>query len=214
MPSLSGKQDTENLAILAHRKIIMGRRVRRIACHIAELLPDEVSTVLDVGAGTGEIALAVLRHKPALEITGADVYRRPKTFIEVREYDGKTMPFADNSFDAVMTIDVLHHCDDPVAILQECARVARKWVVIKDHTANTSWDKIRLRFMDWVGNRAHGVVLPYNYLSETEWQTAFSQTGLIINKQAPRLGLYPQPAEIFFGSSLHCFYLLQLNGNT
>ena len=210
MPDFSEKRDAENIAILAHRKIIMARRVNRIVGHIASLLPDDVSTILDVGAGTGEIALGVLRHKPALKITCADVYIRPKTFIDVREYDGKKLPFADNAFDAVMTIDVLHHCEDPVATLQECARVACKWVIIKDHVAGTPWDTIRLRFMDWIGNRAHGVELPYNYLSKTDWQKAFSKTGLTEDKQVYRLGLYPYPAEWVFGGSLHCLYLLHL----
>lgn len=214
MANPSETQESENLAVLAHRKIIMGRRVSRIAENIAQLLPDDVTTVLDVGAGTGEIALAVLRHKPDLEITGADVYIRPKTFIPVKEYDGKKLPFADNAFDAVMTVDVLHHCDDPVATLGECARVAKNWVIVKDHVSNTGWDENRLRFMDWVGNRAHGVVLPYNYLSQTQWHEAFTRIGLTKIQQIPRLGLYPQPAELLFGSSLHCLYLLKTSENS
>ncbi len=214
MSNPSETQESENLAVRAHRKIIMGRRVSRIAENIADLLPADVTTVLDVGAGTGEIALAVLRHKPALDITGADVYIRPKTFIPVKEYDGKKLPFGDNSFDAVMTVDVLHHCDAPVATLAECARVAKQWVIIKDHVSNNSWDETRLRFMDWVGNRAHGVVLPYNYLSLEQWQQAFAQTGLTEIQQVPRLGLYPQPAELLFGGGLHCLYLLKTSENS
>jgi SAM-dependent methyltransferase len=212
MANPSDPAHSENLAVRAHRKIIMGRRVSRIADNIAQLLPAEVSTVLDVGAGTGEIALAVLRRRPATDITGADVYIRPKTFIPVKEYDGTTLPFADNTFDAVMTVDVLHHCASPAATLQECARVAKTWVIIKDHVSKNSWDETRLRFMDWVGNRAHGVVLPYNYLSPTDWQQAFDQAGLTRTRQVEHLGLYPQPAELLFGGSLHCLYLAQKNG--
>ncbi len=200
---------SENLAVRAHRKMIMGRRVRQISKHIAEIIPVDVVSMLDVGAGTGEMALAIKNHRPRLDINGVDVYVRPKTFVPVKKYDGIKLPFADGAFDAVMTVDVLHHCADPVATLEECARVARRWVIIKDHVSNNSLDKATLRFMDWVGNRAHGVVLPYNYLSSIDWEEAFDRIDLIKINQCDRLELYPQPLETIFGGSLHCLYLLK-----
>ena len=204
----SPSDTSENLAVHAHRKIIMGRRVHKLAASIATLIPQDCSTILDVGAGTGEIAQAILEKNPSLQITGTDVYLRPKTFIPVIEYNGQELPFADNTFDLVMTVDVLHHCTDPLATLKECARVAEKGVIIKDHVANSRWDRTVLRFMDWVGNRAHGVVLPYNYLSSREWDNSFEANGLALKNQVKHLHIYPQPAELFFGGSLHCLYLL------
>jgi SAM-dependent methyltransferase len=202
-------ESNENVAVRAHRAVVMGRRVRQISKHISKLIPEGAVSVLDVGAGTGEMAQAVNSYRPELNVSGVDVYIRPKTFVPVIKYDGNTLPFDDGSFDVVMTVDVLHHCDDPIAVLKECARVSKRWVIIKDHVSNNWFDNKRLRFMDWVGNRAHGVVLPYNYLSSKTWDIGFAGIGLVSANSVERLKLYPVPFEFAFGGSLHCLHLLR-----
>lgn len=199
----------ENIAVKAHRSIVMGRRVKQISKNIAEMIPNDVVSLLDVGAGTGEMAFAVNSFRPELTVSGVDVYIRPKTIVPVVKYDGDVLPFDDASFDAVMIVDVLHHCNDPVAVLKECARVSKQYVIIKDHVADSNYDIKVLSFMDWIGNRAHGVVLPYNYLSSSTWQTAFNEVGLTIVQSIENLGLYPMPFDTIFGGNLHCLYLLK-----
>jgi SAM-dependent methyltransferase len=199
----------ENSAVKVHRKIIMARRVQKISEGISSLLPESAVSILDVGAGTGELAMAVKELRPEVEVSGVDVYVRPKTFIPVKKYDGGLLPFHDCSFDTVMTVDVLHHCSDPIAVLKECSRVSREWVIIKDHIADSYFDNVKLRFMDWVGNRAHGVALPYNYFSTVQWQNAFREAGLISIKNIAELNIYPLPLNVIFGGSLHCLHLLK-----
>ena len=126
-----------------------------------------------------------------------------------RKYDGNRLPFDDDSFDAVITIDVLHHCDDPFAVLKECARVSKRFVIIKDHVSDNSYDEKVLQFMDWVGNSAHGVSLPYNYLSSSDWKLAFAGARLKVVNNINQLNLYPMPFGYIFGGSLHCLYLLK-----
>jgi SAM-dependent methyltransferase len=199
----------ENIAVKAHRKIVMGRRVQQISKNIATILPHSVTTLLDVGAGTGEMAISVNGYRNDIEISGVDVYIRPKTFVPVVRYDGVTLPFGEGAFDAVMTVDVLHHCEDPAATLKECSRVAKEYVVIKDHVSDSYVDEKILGFMDWVGNRSHGVVLPYNYLSTGAWSKAIEAAGLELVGQAQELKLYPGILDTVFGGSLHCLYLLK-----
>ncbi|OVE82028.1 hypothetical protein BVY03_01910 [bacterium K02(2017)] len=199
----------ENLGVKTHRQFIMGRRVKKISQNIAKLMPESINSVLDVGAGTGEMANSVNKFRPQISISGVDVYIRPKTFVPIVKYDGTTLPFEDNSFDAVMTVDVLHHCNDPVATLKECARVASQYVIIKDHVSSNYCNTQILRFMDWVGNRSHGVVLPYNYLSTSQWDEAFTETGLKSITNITKLNLYPFPLDFIFGGSLHCLHLLK-----
>jgi len=199
----------ENIVVKTHRKIIMGRRVSQIAKGISSLIPKGVNSVLDVGAGTGEMAVAINELRPELEFSGVDVYIRPKTFIPVTEYNGEVLPFDDNSIDAVIIVDVLHHCDDPAAVLKECARVSKRWVIIKENISDSRHDEMVLSFMDWVGNRSHGVVLPYNYLSTLKWQSVIEEAGLKKIDSFTKLKLYPVPFEFLFGGGLHCLYLLE-----
>lgn len=199
------------MAVRAHGMVGMGRRIRQLSINISELIPDGVISVLDVGAGTGEMALAVNGYRPELAITGVDVHIRPKTFIPVVRYDGNTLPFGDSTFDAVLAVDVLHHCNDPVSVLKDCARVSRRWVLIKDHVSDSVYDERILTFMDWVGNRAHGVALPYNYLSSSDWGSAFEKAGLESVSNIIRLNLYLRPFDFIFGGSLHCLHLLRRN---
>ena len=174
-----------------HGRVVFRRRARRLTDALAEMLPAEDASLLDVGCGDGTIAKAVAAQRPGRVVFGADVFARPDVAIPMKVYDGHTLPFDDNSFDAVMVVDVLHHCDDPDIILAEVARVARRTVLIKDHIASGPISRAVLRFMDWVGNRGHGVRLVYNFWSESNWQAAWARHGLTVADDRRKMGLYP-----------------------
>lgn len=184
-----------------HDKLVFGRRIRRLAAAMTERLPAN-ARVLDVGCGSGDLAALIMQLRPDVTIEGIDVLVRPGTAIPVHAYDGHTIPFGDNSFDAAIVVDVLHHTDDPAAVLGEIARVA-PIVIIKDHLRNGIAARPTLRFMDWVGNAAHGVRLPYNYLSKREWTRVWRGLGLGTSAFATRLALYPRPFSWLFDRGLH-----------
>lgn len=187
-----------------HRSGVAGRRVTQIAKHLAALVPKHTALAgIDVGCGNGELAAQVMAITPNLTLSGVDVLVNPGAVIPVTKFDGTTLPFDDKSFDFAMISDVLHHTDDPSAVLTECARVARSFVLVKDHICDSSWDKARLSLMDWVGNRAQGVYLPYNFLSTPEWQRVISIAGLALDERETRLALYRQPLSLLFDSTLH-----------
>lgn len=102
-----------------------------------------------------------------------------------------------------MFVDVLHHTVDPAILLKEAHRVARESVVIKDHTSDSLLSGPILRFMDWVGNAHHGVILPYNYWPTARWEQTFGQIGLSTETWTRKLGLYPFPASFVFERGLH-----------
>ncbi len=105
----------------------------------------------------------------------------------------------------------MHHTDDPMILLREAKRVARKVILLKDHTLGGPLAYSTLRFMDWVGNAHHGVALPYNYWSEARWRDAFATLHLTVQQWRPRLGLYPFPASLLFERHLH--FIAQLGVN-
>ena len=184
-----------------HGKLVFGRRIRRLAAALVERLP-KGARVLDVGCGSGDLAVLVMRMRPDVSIEGIDVLVRPGTAIPVHAYDGARIPFPDDAFDAAIVVDVLHHTDDPQAVLAEVARVA-PLVIVKDHLRDGIAAGATLRFMDWVGNAAHGVRLPYNYLSHREWKRVWAGLGLSADAFATRLGLYPRPFSWLFDRRLH-----------
>ena len=194
--------DAKSLLNAVHARAVFNRRVRVLSQAIAATVPSG-GRVLDLGCGDGSIAAAVMAQRPDLAFEGVDVLVRPHTHIPVTPYDGATLPFADDSFDFVTVIDVLHHTDDPGAVLAEAARVARTAVILKDHLREGILAGPTLRFMDWVGNRGHDVRLPYNYLDATEWRSAYARAGLHPEQVVDRLALYPQPFSAAFDRRLH-----------
>lgn len=184
-----------------HTAAVFNRRIRVLAGHLANHLGG--GTVLDVGCGDGTLARAVMSIKPELTFSGIDVFLRPSVAIPAQVYDGVTIPHPDDAFDWVTIVDVLHHTDNPAAVLAECARVARCGVVIKDHFRDGLLADQTLRFMDWVGNRGHDVRLPYNYLSSAEWNAVFREIGVETLRLDPRLNIYPAPFTAVFDRRLH-----------
>lgn len=184
-----------------HGGVVFGRRIRVLASHIARQLPHGAS-VLDIGAGDGQLAALVRSLRPDVTISGVDVLIRPTTAIPVEQFDGVHIPRAAKSVDVAMLIDVLHHTDDPTVLLREASRVA-KTVLIKDHARDGFLAERTLRFMDSVGNARHGVRLPYNYWSSSEWTTAWNTLNLEPAVYTRRLALYPPPASWVFDRSLH-----------
>ena len=162
-----------------HGKLVLGRRVKVLAGHVAALLPSDARTLLDVGCGDGTLARMVIEQRKDVRVSGFEVRARPMTAIPVREFDGRILPVADASEDVVLLVDVLHHADDPRLLLREAARVARRAVIIKDHLSDPWLGRQRLRVMDWVGNVGHGVSLRNGYWSHAEWSDAFTEAGLV-----------------------------------
>jgi SAM-dependent methyltransferase len=193
---------------VVHDKFVISRRARVLSDWFAKLAPPG-ARVLDVGCGDGLIASFLRSKRPDIEIRGVDVLARSGTHIPVEIFDGTNLPFEDESFDVVLFSDVLHHTNDPVAPQREARRVACQCVLIKDHYRKGVAAGTRLRFMDWVGNSRFGVRLPYNYWTEMQWRTAWKEIGLRPKQVINRLGLYPVPADWFFGAQLHFVALLE-----
>lgn len=185
-----------------HETHVHGRRVRELGALLAPLFPP-AGRVLDVGCGDGRVGSQILQERPDLELSGVEIEVRPRSWIPVTEFDGRVLPFDDDSFDAVLYVDVLHHCEDPEAVLREGFRVARRAVVVKDHVSDGFAARPTLAFMDHVSNRRHGFRLVLNYWREHRWREAFDRLGGRIDHWNPRPAFYPWPASLIFGRSLH-----------
>jgi demethylmenaquinone methyltransferase/2-methoxy-6-polyprenyl-1,4-benzoquinol methylase len=108
------------------------RRWRQIAAEAVSPLPG--GNVLDVGVGTGDMALALLRRWPGSTITGVDRtvemmhlgQRKPDAGqIRWTQGDGLRLPFPDAYFDGVVSAFLLRNVPDVPAALAEQCRVVR-----------------------------------------------------------------------------------------
>ncbi|HXR10496.1 MAG TPA: class I SAM-dependent methyltransferase [Candidatus Acidoferrales bacterium] len=191
-----------------HSALVHQRRVRVLAEMLAERIPPG-STVLDIGCGDGTIGQLISQCKPGLAMQGAEVAPRPGCKIPCEAFDGATLPFPGDSFDVCLLVDVLHHTTDVAALLREAARVSRRFVLLKDHASENSFDAATLGLMDWVGNRPHGVGLTYNYQSRSQWKQHFAACHLREVSCTFEIPLYPAPFSWIAGRKLHFISALE-----
>lgn len=96
-------------------------------------------TVLDAGCGDGSLSLLIARKKAI--VTGLDMSVQNVTAARSKSSelclqatfmvgDAEELPFADNSFDLVVSSHVIEHLPDPMKGLRELRRVTRNHAVI------------------------------------------------------------------------------------
>lgn len=98
----------------------------------AEALADYLShgdSLLDVGCGTGHLS-AYLQQMYGVDPSGVDVKDFRQAPIPFRRFDGTTIPFPDKTFDHVVVSEVLHHSHDPMALIKQCHRIARRSIIV------------------------------------------------------------------------------------
>lgn len=92
-------------------------------------------TVLDLGSGTGYLALGIARRAPSLRVCGIDLSRQmvkiarrhAKSIDNVRFVFGNAarLPFKDSSIDLAVSTGVFHHLKSPRLVFEECYRVLK-----------------------------------------------------------------------------------------
>jgi len=187
---------------LVHDRYVHPRRTNVLSAHLAELLPRE-ATVLDIGAGDGLITKKLQDSRPDLTLTALEVLLRPAPHVHVELFDGTHLPQEDDSFDAAMLVDVLHHAPEPLELLAEARRVARDTIVIKDEIATGLLADRTLHLMERLANTRHGISIPATFWARDDWAAAFARLNLHVEEWRGRLGLYPVPANLFFERRFH-----------
>jgi len=93
---------------------------------------------LDVGTGTGALPVKMALARPGLKVIGLDMAapmlaearRRARAAgvadrVAFRRGNSRRLPFADRSFDLVVSNSMLHHIPDPAAVMDEMSRVLK-----------------------------------------------------------------------------------------
>ena len=88
--------------------------------------------LLDAGCGTGGLLGILHARFPDWSLHGIDIsetavaYARKASPAEIRQGSVTELPYADSSFDAIVSTDVMYHrLVDPHAMLEQCCRVLK-----------------------------------------------------------------------------------------
>lgn len=100
----------------------------------------EISSVLDVGAGTGRAVQFLKEARPHLRIVGIEPvdalvregHRKGLSTDQLCIGDATRLPFQTEEFDLVCEFAVLHHVREPKHVVSEMLRVARKGIFLSD----------------------------------------------------------------------------------
>lgn len=104
--------------------------------------------LLDLGCGIG-LTLSILAQEFPKSV-GCDIDENAiaATRVIMKEvglkipliiYDGRTLPFKDNSFDIVTSIEVIEHVKEPELMLREIKRILKSDGILHITTANKWW---------------------------------------------------------------------------
>lgn len=165
---------------------------RMIGDLLAPLEPG--AALLEIGCGTAHFGLALAEQ--GVRVVGCDpahamlraARERVPPLVGLVQADGLRLPFASGAFDAAVLVAVLEFVADPVALLREARRVARRRVVVV--TVNR-WSYLALR-RSVAGWRGHPVFAAARYRSLGALEALVHASGARV--EATRRALYLPPA--------------------
>jgi SAM-dependent methyltransferase len=124
-------------------------------------------TALDVATGGGHVARRL--REAGVQVVTTDAAPGMQPDVVAR---GEDLPFANGSFDAVVSRVAHHHFDDPAASVREMARVSARLVVVVDNLfmSDEAEEADKLRDPSHVRNYTDG-----------EWRGMFEAAGLEVD---------------------------------
>lgn len=109
---------------------------------------DKNARLLDCGFGVGLSLYYISQYfknsegidtDPENVKTAKEQFKKLRCKTEVKVYDGKKLPYKDNYFDVVLSVEVWEHAVDTRTMLKEIARVLKPDGILHITTANKLW---------------------------------------------------------------------------
>lgn len=134
------------------------------------------SSILDVGCAKGFMLYDLQQGIPGITVAGCDVseYAIENAKPEVKPFlkvaDARKLPYADKSFDVVISINTIHNLELPdlVVALKEIERVKKKHAFITIDAYRNDEEKARM----WQWNLTAKTILHVD-----EWKKLFQEVG-------------------------------------
>ncbi|PJA84353.1 MAG: hypothetical protein CO145_01365 [Candidatus Nealsonbacteria bacterium CG_4_9_14_3_um_filter_37_13] len=156
---------------------IYKRAARKMCSDCKNFIP-KGSRILDLGSGSGIVAKTLADFFESL-LVGVDIKDSRVVNIPFKIIDGKNLPFRDNEFNICFISYVLHHVQDPGALLKEAARVTEDKIIIYE-------DLPEGKLSDFIC-KIHGKSFNYffqkndengKFLTSQKWKEIFEKSGL------------------------------------
>ena len=137
---------------------------------------DSSSSVLDVGCGKGFMLYDFFKIIPGIKLKGIDIshYAVENSMPDVKDFitvaNAKNLPFEDNSFDAVISINTVHNLEpsDCAQALREIDRVSKKNSFITVDAYRNKEEKNRMYAWNLTAK---------TIMSVKEWHSFFEKAG-------------------------------------
>lgn len=152
-------------------------------------------SVLELGAGTAHLLEQLDCKRLVACDLSEDMLNRGKGRAERVRADAAKLPFADNSFDAVFSINLLEHVPNPPEVISESVRVLKSggtWLAV---TPNANWklfldlaERLRLKLPEG----PHRFLSPIELHAEAAKQIKVTQhhTFVVFPIGSPRLSAF------------------------
>lgn len=148
--------------------------------------------ILDIGSGIGRLAEAMKLEMPEAKIYCTDIENYGRSDAPFVVSRGNALPFSKNSFDATIIFYVLHHVDDPEAILREAKRVSRGKVIVQEDAYTNLIEQYSYGKHIQNFKLKHALSTIEKVRTDQNWQELFNRSGLTVDnvRRIPRLN-YP-----------------------
>jgi len=129
------------------------------------LLDSSINSILDVGTGTGRALIFLQKNFQRLSCKGIDLVPELREIAlskglspdQIDIGSAENLPYADEQFEVVIALGVLHHVEDPSRVIQEMLRVSSKYIYISDHNIY-GWGRSLTKFAKRIIRRLFGQI--------------------------------------------------------
>jgi hypothetical protein len=183
----------EHIAHLMSERAIRLRELLYSKVNTCPIEPEKDKTILDLGGGSGHVALQLANALPESKVLIADVNdwrteeaQKRTEFFHVRNNEIEARSALRKSVDHTLLLTVLHHSNDPVRLLHEALFVTKRRITIIESVTQSDVEFMVGAWVDWFYNRvihfnedpAKKIPVPCNFRPTDGWrQLIFKLTG-------------------------------------
>lgn len=171
------------------------KRMAKRMCLDCQAFIEKGEKILDLGCGSGIVGKSFQDFFQA-DIMGVDIKDQRVFRIPFKIINGTYLPFPEKSFDVVLISYVLHHTENPEALLTEAKRVCRKKIIVFEDLPKGFLSEVICNMHGFSFDKVFRNPSKTSFKKEEDWQKIFNELNLsIIFKK--RIKNFPPKKQLF-----------------